>query len=615
MCGIVGYIGGRDCGQFLLDGLRRLEYRGYDSAGIALVHEGQVALRRAEGKLHNLEAAYFAERIPGKLGIAHTRWATHGAPNERNAHPHRSGSVVVVHNGIIENHIDLKRRLIESGRTFASETDTEIIAHLVDEALAEVGDGGGLHPLHAAVRRMLEQIEGAYAILVISERFPDVLVAARKASPLVLGLGEEEMYAASDIPAVLMHTRRFIFMEDDETAVLRGDGIELFDGACERVEREAKWINWDPVSAEKQGYKHFMLKEIHEQPAKITDTLRGRVSLERGDVDLAEIGLDEAYVGRLDHIQIIACGTSYHAGWVGRYLIEKMARVHTSVDLASEFRYSDPVIDDRTLVIAISQSGETADTLAALHQARGLGARVVSICNVLESSIPRASDGVLYTHAGPEIGVASTKAFTTQLAALFMFSVWLGRRRGRLDEAGARELLTELRKVPQLLEGLLEQEAVYHEIAREFSQAHSFLFLGRGINFPVALEGALKLKEISYIHAEGYAAGEMKHGPIALIDEDLPIVIVAPRSETYEKVFSNLEEVRARGGRVIAVATEGDDRIGDYADVVLSVPDVPEALQPLVNTVPLQLLAYHIADFKGTDVDQPRNLAKSVTVE
>lgn len=616
MCGIVGYVGTQECGPLLLEGLKRLEYRGYDSAGVAILHEGLMQVRRAEGKLHNLERAYYQEPLSGTIGIGHTRWATHGRPCEDNAHPHRSGKVVVVHNGIIENHLALKAELQGRGRVFRSETDTEIIAHLVDEAMAQSDDAASdHHPLHAAVLRALARLEGSYAIVVLHEDHPDLLVAARHASPLVIGVGEGEQFAASDVPAVLSHTRQFIFMDDGETAVLRRDKAQLFDDAGQPHERAPRRINWDPISAEKQGYKHFMLKEIHEQPTRIVDTLRGRVSVERGDVDLGELGMSPQDVAELRHIQIVACGTSFHAGQVGRYLIESLARVHVSVDLASEFRYANPVIDRHTLTIAISQSGETADTLAALRQAKSLGSRAVAICNVMESTIARESDGVLYTHAGPEIGVASTKAFTTQLCALVLIGVWLGRRRDALSEDESRELLQSLRQIPQIIEGLLEDDAPYLKLARDFSQARSFLYLGRGNQFPIALEGALKLKEISYIHAEGYASGEMKHGPIALIDDELPIVVVAPKSATYDKVFSNLEEVKARGGRVIVVSTEGDDAITPYADIVLPVPDVPEALQPLVTIVPLQLLAYHIADFKGTDVDQPRNLAKSVTVE
>ena len=615
MCGIVGYVGDRQCGQLLLDGLRRLEYRGYDSAGLALMHDGHMIVRRASGKLRNLEASYNAEPVPGRIGIAHTRWATHGAPTRDNAHPPRRGKAVVVPHGIIENYIDLKRELEAKGRVFRSQTDTEVIAHLIDEAMETMDAPAGMHAFHAAVRRALARLEGAYAILALHMDHPEMIVAARKASPMVLGLGHNEQFAASDIPAVLSHTRQFIFMNDGETALLRAEGVQLFDERGEPTERAARHISWDPVSAEKQGYKHFMLKEIHEQPAKVADTLRGRVDLHAGDVRLEGVDLDPQRLSAINHVQVIACGTSYHAGVVGRALVEKLARVRTAVDLASEFRYSDPVVDENTLVIAISQSGETADTLAALREAKAQGASVVAVCNVMESTIARESDGVIYTHAGPEIGVASTKAFTTQLAALHMFAVWLGRRRGSLDVKEARWQLSALSTVPEALEGLVRDQEVYRQMARKYARATSCLFLGRGMHHPVALEGALKLKEISYIHAEGYAAGEMKHGPIALIDEQMPVVVVVPKGRHYEKAFSNLEEVKARGGQVIAVATEGDDRVGQYADVVLTIPDVPECVQPILATVPLQLLAYHIADFKGTDVDQPRNLAKSVTVE
>ena len=614
MCGIVGYVGDRQCGALLLEGLGRLEYRGYDSAGLAVVEGEGIVVRRAQGKLRNLEALYWREPLTGTVGVGHTRWATHGRPSEENAHPHRAGKTVVVHNGIIENHLALKTALIARGRTFSSETDTEIIAHLIDEALQEDRDTQG-HALHSAVQAALAHLEGSYAIVVLHEDWLDELIVARNASPLVLGLGEGEQFAASDVPAVLSHTRNFIFLEDGDTAILSRAGARIFDEDGQEAQRTPKRINWDPISAEKQGYKHFMLKEIHEQPTCIIDTMRGRISSERGDIDLGELGLPEGFATSVNHVQILACGTSYHSGLVGRYLIEKLARVHTSVDLASEFRYADPVIDDKTLTIAISQSGETADTLAALREARARGSRAVAICNVMESTIPRESDGVLYTHAGPEIGVASTKAFTTQLTALIMFAIWLGRRRDTLDHEEAHALIEELRRIPAAIESLLEDEAPYHKLARDFSHARSFLYLGRGINYPIALEGALKLKEISYIHAEGYASGEMKHGPIALIDDELPIVVVAPRSATYDKVFSNLEEVKARGGRVIALATEGDEAITRYADIVLRVPECADALQPLLTIVPLQMLAYHIADFKGTDVDQPRNLAKSVTVE
>ena len=614
MCGIVGYVGTKDCGGLLLEGLRRLEYRGYDSAGLAVIHEGKLHIRRAEGKLRNLEAAFYREPMPGSTGIGHTRWATHGKPNERNAHPHRAGHVVVVHNGIIENHAALRKELQQRGRVFETETDTEIVAHLVAEAF----DGPlnpALHPLHAAVRQALSRIEGAYALGILSERYPDVIVGARCASPLVVGLGEGEQFLASDVAAVLSHTRDFVYLNDGDVVLLRREGATFFGPDGAQVARPSKRITWDPIAAEKQGYKHFMLKEIHEQPARIADTLRGRLMLGEGDVDLSETGLPETFARELNHVQIVACGTSFHAGLVGRTFLEELARVHTSVELASEFRYANPVVDGKSLAVAISQSGETADTLAALREARARGAKGLAISNVLESTIPRESDGALYTHAGPEIGVASTKAFTTQLTALCVLAVWLGRRRGVLSAQRASEVLQALVQLPRQMEAMLAEEGPWVKIARDYSQARSCLFLGRGNNWPIALEGALKLKEISYIHAEGYAFGEMKHGPIALIDEEMPVVAITTKGATYEKSFSNLEEVKARGGRVIALANEGDEHIHKYADVVLSVPQTDPLLQPILNVVPLQLLAYHIADFKGTDVDQPRNLAKSVTVE
>ena len=613
MCGIVGYVGHRPCSEILLQGLRRLEYRGYDSAGIAIGTEGgAVRICRAEGKLVNLERAFAAEHFDGHIGIGHTRWATHGSPRERNAHPHQAGRVIVAHNGIIENYDSLKRQLVEQGREFTSDTDTEVIAHLIDQVWA---DSGHELTLHQATCRALERVEGSYALVIMATEDPEEIVVARSASPMVISGGDGEAFAASDVPAVLQHTREFVFLEDGDTAILRADGVKIFDGSCEPVDRPSKRINWDPISAEKQGYKHFMLKEIFEQPARLTDTLRGRVDLGRGDINLGEVDIDEAWLADVDKIVFVACGTSYYAAMVGKYVIEKFARVPVECDLASEFRYRDPVIGDRTLCVAVSQSGETADTLAAMRQARELGARCMSICNVLESTIARESDGVLYTHAGPEIGVASTKAFTTQLSAVCMLAVWLGRRRGTLDAEAGRELLHQLRAVPKAIDQVLKNMEPYEQIARKFSQAHSFLYLGRGIQFPIACEGALKLKEISYIHAEGYAAGEMKHGPIALIDEQLPVVVLAPRGEVYDKMLSNLEEVRARGGRVIAIVDEGDDRVGPFADVVIELPAVAAFVQPIVTVVAVQLLAYHVADFKGTDVDQPRNLAKSVTVE
>lgn len=611
MCGIVGYVGNKACGDLIVDGLKRLEYRGYDSAGIALgLEDGSVRMVRASGKLRELERAYLQDTFDGTIGLGHTRWATHGRPTEANAHPHREGRVVIAHNGIIENYNVLKRELIKRGRTFKSQTDTEVVAHLIDEALAQDDSS-----LHAAVQRALKQIHGSYALVIMRTDQPDELIVARQASPMVLGIGDGEVFAASDVPAVLAHTREFIFLNDGDTAILNRDGAQIFDAQGQPTTRTQRRINWDPISAEKQGYKHFMLKEIFEQPARVVDTLRGRVLPDLTDVNISEIDIDREWLEGVQKIVFVACGTSFYAAQVGQYMIERYARVSVDTELASEFRYRDPIIDDKTLCIAISQSGETADTLAAMRMARDLGAKCLSICNVVESTIARESDGVFYTHAGPEIGVASTKAFMTQLSAVAMLTIWLGRRRNELSEDEARVLLEALRSVPMGIESLLQDMAPYQEIAQRFGQATSFLYLGRGAQYPIACEGALKLKEISYIHAEGYAAGEMKHGPIALIDEQLPVVVLAPKDRVYEKIVSNLEEVKARGGRVIAIVTEDDDHIEEYSDVVIRIPQAHEFVQPLLTVVVVQLIAYTIADVKGTDVDQPRNLAKSVTVE
>jgi glutamine---fructose-6-phosphate transaminase (isomerizing) len=609
MCGIVGFVGSRPCSEILLSGLQRLEYRGYDSAGIAIVTETGLEMCRAEGKLSRLQRAFYAEPFDGTVGLAHTRWATHGRPTEVNAHPHCSGRVVVVHNGIIENYAELKGELEAAGREFSSVTDTEVVAHLIDEALAAECT------LHQATCQALGRIDGSYALVVLDTENPDTLVVARNASPMVLGQAGDDVFAASDVPAVLQHTRDFIFLHDGDTAVLRLGQIEVFDGAGNLIDRPIKRISWDPVSAEKQGYKHFMLKEIYEQPARIVDTLRGRVHPAKGDVDLSEVTIDQAWLEGAEKVVFIACGTSYYAAMVGKYLLETYARISVEVDVASEFRYRDPVISDKTLVVCVSQSGETADTLAAMRAAMKQGAKTLAICNVIESTIAREADGVFYTHAGPEIGVASTKAFTTQLVAMGVLAIWLGRRRGTMDEERARTLIEHLRSVPSKMEIVLQDVAVYDEIAQHFSECTSFLFLGRGHQYPIALEGALKLKEISYIHAEGYAAGEMKHGPIALIDEHMPVVVLCPKNRVYDKTASNVEEVKARNGRVIAVLTTGDHALRRHADVVIEMPDVDEFIQPLISSVIMQLLAYHVADFKGTDVDQPRNLAKSVTVE
>ena len=610
MCGIVGYVGPRPCVDIVVGGLRKLEYRGYDSAGVAVVGPSGLVVQRAKGKLSNLVALLQQKPVAGTTGIGHTRWATHGRPSDENAHPHAYGGVAVVHNGIIENHLELKSALSGQGHAFSSETDTEIVAHLVAAALK-----GGARDLPAAVRAALSQIRGTYALAVVSESHPGVIVAAKNASPLVIGYGQGESFLASDVPAILEHTRDVVYLEEGELAVLTSDGVAIErDGAP--VRRSPRRIEWSTVAAEKEGHKHFMHKEIFEQPRAVSDTVRGRVSLERGDVTLDGMEIAEAHARSLERMVIVACGTSWHAGLSGRLMIEALARLPVEVDLASEFRHRDPIVGPRTLVLAVSQSGETADTLAAVKEAKKRGALAHAICNVVGSAISRECDGgTLYTHAGPEIGVASTKAFTTQLAALFLLAVKLGRLRGTLSEARAREHLEALRLVPHQMEQMVRQEPAVLPVARRCVQARDVLFLGRGNQFPVAMEGALKLKEISYIHAEGYAAGEMKHGPIALIDENLPVVVLATREPAYEKTLGNIEEVRARGGEVFAVVTEGDTHAAGLASVALTVPACPPLLSPLLTILPLQFLAYHVADLKGTDVDQPRNLAKSVTVE
>jgi glucosamine--fructose-6-phosphate aminotransferase (isomerizing) len=610
MCGIVGYVGPRPCVDLILGGLKRLEYRGYDSAGLAVVGPGGLQIQRSKGKLANLIGLLNRQPLAGTTGIGHTRWATHGRPSEENAHPHVYGGVAVVHNGIIENHLQLKAELSGRGHRFASETDTEIVAHLVADAL-----DAGASDLAAAVRVALRKVQGTYAIAVISEKRPGEIVAAKNASPLVVGLGTGESFLASDVPAILEHTREVIYLEEGELAQLSAGGarVEGPDGGLR--DRPPRYIEWSAVAAEKEGHKHFMHKEIHEQPRAVTDTIRGRTSLERGDVLLDGLELDEAYVRSLERVAIVACGTSYHAGLSGRIMIESLARLPVEVELASEFRYREPLVGPRTLCLAISQSGETADTLAAVKEAKRRGARTVAICNVVGSAISRECQGTLHTHAGPEIGVASTKAYTTQLAALFLLAVKLGRLRGALDAEQAQAQLEALRQIPLQMEQVIRQEPSVIPVARRCLQARDVLFLGRGGQFPVALEGALKLKEISYVHAEGYAAGEMKHGPIALIDESLPVVVMAIPEPAYEKTLGNIEEVLARGGHVIAVVAEADTRAATLASAVLTVPQAPPLLAPLLTVLPLQLLAYHVADLKGTDVDQPRNLAKSVTVE
>jgi glucosamine--fructose-6-phosphate aminotransferase (isomerizing) len=607
MCGIVGYVGSREATPVLISGLRKLEYRGYDSAGLAVASSNGLQVVRCLGKLVGLETLVAREPPRGTTGIGHTRWATHGRPSEANAHPHKVGPIAVVHNGIIENYLALRARLEVSGRRFSSETDTEIVAHLIDEALAD-----GASTLAGALRIALRQVHGAYALAVVSDRHPGQIVAAKVASPLVIGLGKGETFLASDVPAFLEHTREVVFLDEGDIAEISSAGVKLSDLEGRPIERPSKTITWDAAQAEKGGYPHFMLKEIHEQPRAISDTLRARLRLETSDADLEGF---EVNARSLRRVVLIACGTSHHAGLVGKFLIENASRIPCEVDLASEFRYRDPVVGPDDLIIAISQSGETADTLAAVKEARARGSQVLAISNVVDSAIPRSSQGALYTHAGPEIGVASTKCFTAQLAALALVAIHLGRRTGTLGAEAAKRMVEELAGIPTKMVEALESLGDMAELAQDYKDARDFLFLGRGTNYPIALEGALKLKEISYIHAEGYAAGEMKHGPIALVDDGVPVVVLAPRGPGYEKVLSNLAEVRARNGHVIAVATKGDTQIGGLCDRVLTIPDAPAILQPFLTVLPLQLMSYAIALAKGNDVDQPRNLAKSVTVE
>ena len=622
MCGIVGYVGKRQCVDVVVNGLRKLEYRGYDSAGVAVVGDSGLSVARAKGKLKNLVDRLGERPLAGCTGIGHTRWATHGRPSDENAHPHAYDGVAVVHNGIIENHLELRAQLTAKGHRFSSETDTEIFAHLIADELA-----AGAAELAGAVRAALSKVNGTYAIAVVSQQRPEEIVAAKNASPLVVGFGDGESFLASDVPAILEYTRDVVYLEEGELAHLTAKGVRIEGKDGEPVTRKPRRIEWSAVAAEKEGHKHFMHKEIFEQPRAVADTIRGRTSLEQGDVTLDGVELSPEWVRSIDRITIVACGTSWHAGLSGRLMIEQLARIPVEVELASEFRYRDPVVTPRTLCLAISQSGETADTLAAVKEAKRRGASAISICNVVGSAIPRevaepdgrtaapTAHGTLYTHAGPEIGVASTKAFTTQLVALFLLAVKLGRLRGTLDAEAARGHLEALRQLPLWMEQVVRQEPAVMPVAKRCVQARDVLFLGRGTSYPVALEGALKLKEISYIHAEGYAAGEMKHGPIALVDEQLPVVVLATREPAYEKTLGNMEEVRARGGNVFAVVSEGDTLAASLAQVALTVPRAPPLLTPLLSILPMQFLAYHVADLKGTDVDQPRNLAKSVTVE
>ena len=614
MCGIVGYVGSKGAAPLIVEGLRKLEYRGYDSAGIA-IHDGKgIEIVRTQGKLARLSEALEKRSLPGSTGIGHTRWATHGRPSEQNAHPHSAGPVAVVHNGIIENHVALRQELEAAGVKLASDTDTEIVAHLIHREI--VSPGANASPdLFSAVQRALRRVVGAYGIAVVSRTEPGVVVAARHGSPLVVGLGENENLCGSDIPALLAHTRDMIFLEDGDVVELRQSSVRFETVAGEKVERKVKRIDWSPVQAEKAGYKHFMLKEIHEQPDVVEATLRGRVDLANGDVHAAEIGLTPEMARSTRRVYLIACGTSHHAAMAGRYWIEKIARVPAVVELASEVRYREPIFFPDDLVVAISQSGETVDTFFAVKAAKAAGAKVLAVSNVLDSAIPRLADGALYTHAGPEIGVASTKCFTTQMAALLLLSVYMGRRRDTLSKEKGQELLQALWEVPNHMREVLGDADYVHVIAKRLTHSKDVLFLGRGLGFPIALEGALKLKEISYAHAEGYAAGEMKHGPIALIDETLPVVVVAPKDAHYEKTLSNMQEVRAREGQVIAIATKGDEAVMELAQHFVWLPRVHDDVLPLLTVLPLQLIAYYVANLKGNDVDQPRNLAKTVTVE
>jgi len=609
MCGIIGYVGQRDVVPVLLTGLKKLEYRGYDSAGIAVVNGDGVQVVRAEGKLTNLEQKLRDKPLGGSFGMGHTRWATHGKPNENNAHPHRdcSGRVVVIHNGIIENFLPLKQRLLAGGHKFKTETDTEVVAHLIEANL----DGGSFTD---AVRKTLREIDGHYALVMISADEPGTIIAARHGPPLVIGIGENENIVASDVTPLLAYTRDILYLEDGEYALVNDKSVRLFDAAGKSSDRAPRKILWDAVAAEKEGYRHYMLKEIHEQPRAVQETFNGRMFEESGEIYFNDLEFSPKAWRRFQKVQIVACGTSWHAGLVGKFLLETSARIPVEVDYGSEYRYRNPIIDQNTLVIGVTQSGETADTIAGMQEAREKGARLITICNVIGSAATRISDGVIYTNAGPEIGVASTKAFTTQLTAFYLLSLYIRQLLGD-DKDDLRYAMHELSVIPQKMEAILKKEKQIEELANRFHKATDFLFLGRGVHYPIALEGALKLKEISYIHAEGYPAGEMKHGPIALIDENLPVVGIVTHTPVYDKVVSNLQEVKARDGKLIVICDEGDEAVKTLADHSLEIPWTIEPLQPILSVLPLQLLAYYIALRRGCDVDQPRNLAKSVTVE
>ena len=621
MCGIVGYIGPKAVVPVIIEGLRKLEYRGYDSAGIAVVtKDGMLEIRRAAGKLRNLEDVIVRNPIEGTYGIGHTRWATHGRPTEENAHPHRdcTRQIVVVHNGIIENYLELKEQLQREGHKFVTETDTEVVAHLVEKHFA-----GGV-PLEEAVRKSLKALRGIYALVFLSANDPMKIVAARLGPPSVVGIGQGEYFVASDIPALLEHTRDMFFLADGDIAVLTCDGVRVMDHDGKLVDRPTQRVTWDPIMVEKGGYKHFMQKEIFEQPRAVRDTLLGRISQDTGEIFLDDMQITEAQFRAFENVRIVACGTSWHAGLAAKFMIERLARIPVEVDYGSEFRYRDPILDSKTLTICVSQSGETADTLAAQREAKLKGSPTLAICNVIGSMITREAAGTIPTHAGPEIGVASTKAFTAQLTALLLLAAYLGQVRGKVASDAAVKLMQELTRIPHKMERVLlgDEKGIYEKLSRQMFRYSDFLYLGRGIHYPIALEGALKLKEISYIHAEGYPAGEMKHGPNALIDEDLPVVVLATRDEKdpdsmtrYEKSVSNIQEVKARDGIVISIVTENDHLARTASDHVIELPPAPELLSPLLEIIPMQLLAYHIAVRRGCDVDQPRNLAKSVTVE
>ena len=614
MCGIIGYLGSKPVVPILLEGLRKMEYRGYDSAGLAVLGPKGVSLRRSAGKLANLETIVSTDPVDGAYGIGHTRWATHGRPTEENAHPHHdcTGQIVVVHNGIIENYLELKRELQNQGHAFETETDTEVIAHLVEREMRDDG-------LENAARRAFAFLRGMFAVVLVGAGDPDKIVAARKGPPMIVGVGEDEFFAASDIPAILSHTRDVVFLDNEEMAVITRSGVDFTDFAGRVVSKTPQRVLWDPVMAEKGGHPHFMLKEILEQPTAVQDTILGRVSLEQGQVFLEEINLPDKTIQDLEQVTIIACGTSWHAALVGKCLIEALAHIPVEVDYGSEYRYRDPIVAKNTLAVVITQSGETADTLAALQEAKNKGASSVAICNVVGSMATREADGSIYTHAGPEIGVASTKTFTSQLVALNLLALYLAQIRGTLSSDAIRQHLEALLQLPQLLEQAVQASQKMELVAERFYKRTGFLFLGRGINYPIALEGALKLKEISYVHAEGYPAGEMKHGPIALIDEQMPVVALAPQDHVFEKMIGNIQETKARGGTVIAIATEGDDRLAGVLDpdhdVLITMPATTIFLTPVMLTIPLQFLAYYVAVRRECDVDQPRNLAKSVTVE